>query len=105
MKEANVKIEKHPNINSLRVEVKCAVAHGLANARTLMDSVKQGKADYHFIEIMACPGGCLGGGGQPFPQPPKSDKRGLRPSTKRICQCRCVNRTKILKSLGFTKSF
>ena len=41
----------------------------------LMDSVKQGKADYHFIEIMACRG-CLGGGGQPIPQPTKSDKEG-----------------------------
>jgi iron-only hydrogenase group A len=49
------------------VEVSCAVAHGLANAKNLMQSVKDGKANYHFIEIMACPGGCLGGGGQPIP--------------------------------------
>lgn len=46
--------------------VKAAVAHGLANARKLMDMVQSGEADYTFIEIMACPGGCLGGGGQPF---------------------------------------
>ncbi len=44
-----------------------AVAHGLGNARKLMELVQQGKADYHFIEIMACPGGCIGGGGQPIP--------------------------------------
>lgn len=49
------------------VELKCAVAHGLVNARTLMSNVRDGKASYHFIEIMACPGGCLGGGGQPIP--------------------------------------
>ena len=46
--------------------VKVAVAHGLGNARQLMELVKQGKADYHFIEIMACPGGCIGGGGNPI---------------------------------------
>ncbi len=49
------------------VELKCAVAHGLVNAKKVMDAVKAGKADFHFIEIMACPGGCLGGGGQPIP--------------------------------------
>lgn len=48
-------------------EVKVAIAHGLANAKKLMDMVRAGEADYHFIEIMACPGGCLGGGGQPIP--------------------------------------
>jgi iron-only hydrogenase group A len=48
-------------------ELKCAVAHGLVNAREVMDKVKNGEANYHFIEIMACPGGCLGGGGQPIP--------------------------------------
>ncbi len=48
-------------------KVKAAVAHGLANARQLMDKIVNGEADYHFIEIMACPGGCLGGGGQPIP--------------------------------------
>jgi NADH-quinone oxidoreductase subunit G/NADP-reducing hydrogenase subunit HndD len=47
--------------------VKVAVAHGLGNARRLMDAISSGKADYHFIEIMCCPGGCIGGGGQPIP--------------------------------------
>ncbi len=47
--------------------VKVAVAHGLSNAKVLMDKVRAGEADYHFIEIMCCPGGCLGGGGQPVP--------------------------------------
>ena len=49
------------------IDVKVAVASGLANAKTLMQKVDSGEADYHFIEIMCCPGGCLGGGGQPIP--------------------------------------
>jgi iron-only hydrogenase group A len=51
--------------------VKVAVAHGLVNARRLMEKVAAGETDYHFIEIMACPGGCLGGGGQPIPTNPE----------------------------------
>lgn len=47
--------------------LKVAVAHGLANAKKLMDAVKSGEKEYHFVEIMGCPGGCLGGGGQPIP--------------------------------------
>jgi NAD(P)-dependent iron-only hydrogenase catalytic subunit len=48
-------------------EVNVAVAHGLGNARKVLDKVRAGEANYHFIEIMACPGGCVGGGGQPIP--------------------------------------
>ncbi len=51
--------------------LKLAVAHGLANAKKVMQAVKDGKAEYHFIEVMACPGGCLGGGGQPIPTSPE----------------------------------
>ncbi len=46
--------------------LRVAVAHGLGNARKLIEAVKQGQAEYDFIEIMACPGGCAGGGGQPI---------------------------------------
>ncbi|MHB8124915.1 MAG: NADH-dependent [FeFe] hydrogenase, group A6 [Desulfitobacteriaceae bacterium] len=46
--------------------VRVAIAHGLSNARKLMDQVRAGESPYHFIEIMACPGGCIGGGGQPI---------------------------------------
>lgn len=42
------------------------IAHGLANARTLLNEVRAGRSKYHAIEIMACPGGCIGGGGQPY---------------------------------------
>ncbi len=48
------------------IEIKAAVAHGLGNARKLLDKIKSGKANYHFIEIMGCPGGCVNGGGQPI---------------------------------------
>lgn len=47
------------------LEVKVAVASGLANAREILEKIRRGEADYHFIEIMACPGGCVNGGGQP----------------------------------------
>lgn len=46
--------------------VKVAVVSGLANARALLNKVKNGEAEYHFIEIMGCPGGCVNGGGQPI---------------------------------------
>lgn len=48
------------------MDVKVAVASGLTNAATVLDRVKNGQADYHFIEIMCCPGGCVNGGGQPI---------------------------------------
>ncbi len=46
-------------------EIKVCVASGLANARVVLDSVKSGEKTYDFIEVMACPGGCINGGGQP----------------------------------------
>ena len=49
------------------VTLKVAVAHGLGNARKVVEGIKSGKAEYHFVEIMTCPGGCIGGGGQPRP--------------------------------------
>jgi NADP-reducing hydrogenase subunit HndD len=47
------------------LELKVAVTSGLSNAKRLLDRIKAGKADYQFIEVMACPGGCVNGGGQP----------------------------------------
>ncbi len=49
------------------LQVKVAVAHTLGKARQLLDQIREGKSPYHFIEMMACPGGCLAGGGQPIP--------------------------------------
>ena len=57
IKEASVEL---PPIGTVKV----AVAHGLGNAKKLLEKIKAGEAEYHFIEIMACPGGCVGGGGQ-----------------------------------------
>ncbi len=51
--------------NVAGVEVKVAVTSGLANARALVEKIKNGEADYQMVEIMACPGGCINGGGQP----------------------------------------
>jgi iron only hydrogenase large subunit-like protein len=47
------------------VELKVAVCHGLANTRRLLENMKAHGSPYHFIEVMTCPGGCIGGGGQP----------------------------------------
>ena len=73
VKEATIKIDNPLKEWSFLdgVELKCAVAHGLVNAKQVMDAIKYGRADYHFIEFMACPGGCLGGGGQPIPTNPE----------------------------------
>ena len=66
IKEAEVKIEGTvPEWSFLDgVTVRVAVAHGLGNARKLIEMIKAG-ARYHFVEVMTCPGGCIGGGGQP----------------------------------------
>ncbi len=47
-------------------DLKIGIAHGLGEARKMLDKIKDGEADYHAIEIMACKGGCVGGGGQPY---------------------------------------
>ncbi len=57
--------EAQVDINGTVVNV--AVTNGLKNARQLLERISKGDADYHFVEIMACPGGCIGGGGQPIP--------------------------------------
>ncbi len=46
--------------------IKIGIAHGLGNAKALLEEIREGKSDYHAIEVMACPGGCVGGGGQPL---------------------------------------
>lgn len=58
IREAKIMIED--------TEVKIGVAHGLGNARKLLEAIRRGEVNYHAIEIMACPGGCVGGGGQPY---------------------------------------
>jgi len=59
LKEATIKIGG--------IDVSIAVTNGLQNAKTVLDSIKSGEKKYHIVEIMACPGGCIMGGGQPYP--------------------------------------
>ena len=57
---------KEATLTVAGTEVKVAVVNGLGNARKVLNDIRAGKANYHFIEIMACPGGCVTGGGQPI---------------------------------------
>ncbi len=57
---------KEAELEIAGIELKLAVVHGLANIKTVLDRVRKGEAFYHIIEVMACPGGCAGGGGQPI---------------------------------------
>ncbi len=59
LREAYVAVGEH--------NIHVGVANGLQNAKTLLDQVRDGTKQYHVIEVMACPGGCVGGGGQPYP--------------------------------------
>jgi iron-only hydrogenase group A len=69
IKETSIKFENClPEWSFLNgVEAKFAVTHGLKNAKVIMDMIVAGECPYIFVEIMACPGGCIGGGGQPIP--------------------------------------
>ncbi len=57
---------KEATLTVAGTEVKVAVVSGLGNARKVLNDIREGKANYHFIEVMACPGGCVTGGGQPI---------------------------------------
>jgi NADP-reducing hydrogenase subunit HndD len=67
VKEASIKLEGLlPDWKFLEgVSLTVAVAHGLGNARKVVEAIKAGTRSYHFVEVMTCPGGCIGGGGQP----------------------------------------
>ncbi len=69
IKKATIKFENVlPEYSFLEgVEATFGIAHGLTNAREIMDQIVAGESPFTFIEIMACPGGCIGGGGQPIP--------------------------------------
>ena len=60
------------------IDVSICVASGLANARKVLESVKSGEKHYHFIEVMACPGGCVMGGGQPVDSSTKAKRAEAR---------------------------
>ncbi len=58
---------KEATLEVAGLSLNVAVANGLTNAKTILEKVKAGEKPYHLVEIMACPGGCIGGGGQPYP--------------------------------------
>jgi len=57
---------RHATIDFNGLPINIGIAHGLGNARKLLEDIQAGKSHFHAIEIMACPGGCIGGGGQPY---------------------------------------
>ena len=57
---------RHATIDFNGTPINIGIAHGLGKARVLLESIKKGESNFHAIEIMACPGGCIGGGGQPL---------------------------------------
>jgi len=74
VKEAMVKLA--PKEGGAARDVHVAVASGIANAKILIDRIKRGEAHYDFVEVMSCPGGCIGGGGQPkYTDPDTLQKR------------------------------
>jgi NADH-quinone oxidoreductase subunit G/NADP-reducing hydrogenase subunit HndD len=56
-------------------EIKLCAVHGLANARTILENIRAKREEFHFLEVMACPGGCIGGGGQPLPTDEETRRR------------------------------
>jgi iron only hydrogenase large subunit-like protein len=70
VKEASV------NINGLQLNI--AVVNGIGNVKNVIDEIKAGKSKYHFIEVMACPGGCINGGGQPIHQKPEKVRKRIK---------------------------
>ena len=61
---------KEATLNINGMDVKVAIVNGIGNVKPVMDDVRAGKSPYHFIEVMACPGGCLNGGGAPLTSEP-----------------------------------
>lgn len=88
------------------VEVKVAVTSGLGNARKLIEKIKSGEADYQMVEVMACPGGCINGGGQPIRSDKVSnyvDYKALRSKAlynyDENCELRCSDESPVVKMI------
>ena len=69
---------KRATVNINGKDIKVVAASGLANAQIIMNEIKEGKADYQFVEIMACPGGCVMGGGQPIKSSKERTEKDIR---------------------------
>ena len=88
------------------IEVKVAVTSGLGNARKLIEKIKNGEADYQMVEIMACPGGCINGGGQPVQSDSVRnyvDLKAIRSKAlydyDKQCKYRCSDESPIIKTI------
>ena len=64
------------NVNGLQLNI--AVVNGIGNVKPLLEDVASGKSKYHFVEVMACPGGCINGGGQPIHQKPEKVRKRIK---------------------------
>lgn len=92
--------------NVAGVDVKVAVTSGLGNARKLIEKIKKGEADYQMVEIMACPGGCINGGGQPVQSDSVRnyvDLKAIRSKAlydyDKQCKYRCSDESPIIKTI------
>ncbi|MGN0477696.1 MAG: NADH-dependent [FeFe] hydrogenase, group A6 [Ruminococcus sp.] len=92
--------------NVAGIEVKVAVTSGLGNARKLIEKIKKGEADYQMVEIMACPGGCINGGGQPVQSDSVRnyvDLKAIRSKAlydyDKQCKYRCSDESPIIKTI------
>ena len=95
--------EARVTVNGMEFGV--AVVSGVGNVGRILDEIRAGREDLHFIEVMTCPGGCISGGGQPFQAnrqaPPGS---GCRPYTESMPANRCADRTRTRLSAASTRS-
>ena len=83
---------KEATVNVAGMDIKVAVANGTGNAKKLLEAIKSGEKDYHFIEIMGCPGGCVTGGGQPIVS--AQDKMDYNPMVLRAQATYCEDANK-----------
>ncbi len=92
---------KEATINIGDKKVRIAVVHTLKNAKIIMDKLRAGKCEYDFIEVMACPGGCLGGGGQPVSTTQEINKHRMNAlyAIDRNCKYRKSHENPYLKKL------
>ena len=99
---------KEATVNVDGMDINVAIVHGTANAGKLLEAIKRGEKNYHFIEIMGCPGGCVTGGGQPYVDARATlwirRLRAPRRHTARIARCPSGNRTRIRRYRFFIKS-
>jgi NADH-quinone oxidoreductase subunit G/NADP-reducing hydrogenase subunit HndD len=92
---------KQADVRIGEVTLKVAAVSGLKNIKPILDDIREGKSPFHFIEVMACPGGCINGGGQPLPSTPEK----IRLRTESIYQIdresprRCSHRNESVHKL------